>query len=92
MRIAVVHVIDAVTAAEVAANRYRIFAHLPGHAAVKCNSIGRTVHDADKVFPAVQRAHDLLRAPAHRRRRVVGMQRHANISLLSHRNPGSSGK
>src|SRR5579863_6636989 len=43
------HVIDAVPAREIAANRNRVFTHLTRNPAVKCNSVRRAVDDFDEV-------------------------------------------
>ena len=64
MRVAVVHVVDAVAAAEVAADRDRILAQFPRHAAIKRDSVCRAVHNLDQVLPSIQRGHDLLRSAA----------------------------
>ena len=60
VRIAVMHVIDAIAAAEVAAHLDRIFAQLARYAAIEGDPIGRTVHDFNEVLPPGQGGHDLL--------------------------------
>ena len=72
--------------AEVAADLDRVPAHLPRHAAVERDAVRRAVDDADELLPALDRAHDLLRAAADRRRRIVRVQRqpHARLLRLRH--------
>ncbi len=88
MRIAIVHVIDAIAAAKVAAHVNRIFTHLLRHATVKRDSVRGAVHDFDQVLPAVKRGHDLLRSAAQRKGRIVGMKREPHIGFLRDRNDG----
>src|SRR4051812_34364799 len=74
--IAIVNMIDAVTAAEIAANFYRVFSHFAGHPAVERDPVGGAVYDTDKPFPMLKRFDDLLRPVADRYRWIIWMERH----------------
>ncbi len=88
MGISIVHVVDAITATEVAAYSDRILSHLPGHPAIKCNSVCGAVHNLDQVLPTGYGSHDLLRTAAERKGRIVGVKRQPHIRFLCHGNYG----
>ena len=88
VRIAIVHVVDAIAAAKVAAHFDRVLAHFHGHAAIEGNSIRGAVDDFDEVLPAGNCGHNLLRSPAQRKRRIIGMQREAHVCFFGDGNDG----
>lgn len=85
-RIAIVDVVDAISGAEVAADLNRIVPRFPRYSAVKGNTVGWAVHDADQMFPSVDCSHDLSGAPADSYRRIVRMQCQAHTRLLGNWN------
>ena len=85
MRIAVVDMIDAIAAAEIAAHLDRISSELARNPAIKGDPICRAVNNFDQVFPAIKRGHDLVRAAAQGKWRIVGVKRQAHICFLRNR-------
>ena len=52
LRVAIMHVVDAVAGSEVAADLDGIFAHFAGDAAVEGDAVSLAINDVDQVLPA----------------------------------------
>src|SRR5579884_3271176 len=86
--VAEMDVIDAVVAAEVAADLDRVVAHLAGDAAVEGNAIGLAGDDFNQSFPAFHGAHNLTRSAADGGGRIVGMESHADSGVFGYGDDG----
>src|SRR5579875_639102 len=86
--VAEMDVVDAIVAAEVAADLDRVVAHLARDAAVEGNAVRLTGNNFDQSFPAFHSAHNLTRSAADGGRRIIGMESHADSGVFGYGDDG----